>query len=570
MYLFTRAGTTWQQRAYVKGSNTEAFDEFGSSVALDRTGATLVASAKGEDGAASRRQRQPGQQRRGRSGCRVPVRSPRLRRRWPRSAHARSDPDQRQDRDRRSAVLDRAGRGDWRTGASPPSEPTRRSRRWLVATTRRIDLQGKTVIPGLIDNHMHLLRAGTTWQREVRLDGVGYRKQALDLLAERAKAMPPGEWIYTLGGWTVDQFADDDRPFTREELDRVAPAHPVFLQASYYRGYANTLGAKALGIDAPSGVVEEASLRGVAARLPVAKGEALESSTRQMIRDLNRAGLTAFGSAACEPDVLPLYRQWAEKKELNVRVFCITGFGPGTPQQVTDVLPQIRAMKVQQGDTFINHIAYGETVYGPLHDPMFVRASDPQPEQLAQWRRVATEVAKAGLPLHVHANLTATIGAFLDQIELIDKEIPIRNLRWVLAHVNQISATDLERMKKLGMMAAVHPWAVINGGINRTVFGRAAQDMAPLRTLQQSGVTWGLGSDGSRANQILPFQTLSWAVTGRMVGGRVVLNEAQRLSRQEALIAHTRQNAYLVFQEKNLDRSSSASWRTWSSWTATT
>ena len=191
-------------------------------------------------------------------------------------------------------------------------------------------------------------------------------------------------------------------------------------------------------------------------------------------------------------------------------------------------------------------------MYGPLHDPMFVRASAPQPEQLAQWRRIAGEVAKAGLPLHVHANLTATIGAFLDQIEQVDKEIPIRNLRWVLAHVNQISATDLERMKKLGMMAAVHPWAVINGGINRTVFGRAAQDMAPLRTLQQSGVTWGLGSDGSRANQILPFQTLSWAVTGRMVGGRVVLSEAQRLSRQEALVAHTRQNAYLVFQEKNL------------------
>ena len=60
------------------------------------------------------------------------------------------------------------------------------------------------------------------------------------------------------------------------------------------------------------------------------------------------------------------------------------------------------------------------------------------------------------------------------------------------------------------------------------------------------------GSDGSRANQILPFQTLAWAITGRMVGGRVVLNEAQRLSREEALTAHTRRNAYLVFQEKNL------------------
>jgi predicted amidohydrolase YtcJ len=360
----------------------------------------------------------------------------------------------------------------------------------------------------------------------------------------------PGEWIYTLGGWTLDQFADDPGPLTRDELDRVAPANPVFLQASYYRAYVNSRAMEALGIAGPSNVVDEASLRGYAARLPVARGAELESSTRLMIQDLNKAGLTAFGSAACEADVLPLYRRWAEKGELNTRVFCITGFSPGSPQAVTDVLPNIRAMKVLQGDAFVNHVAYGETVYSPLHDPMFVPASNPQPDQLAQWRRVATEVAKAGLPLHVHANLTATIGAFLDQIELIDREYPVRNLRWALAHVNQINAGHLERMKKLGMSAAVHPWAVINGGINRTVFGEAAADMAPLRTLQASGVVWGLGSDGSRANQVLPFQTLSWAVTGRMVGGRNVLR--QPISREQALIAHTRSNAYLLFQEKNL------------------
>jgi predicted amidohydrolase YtcJ len=414
--------------------------------------------------------------------------------------------------------------------------------------TQQIDLQGRTVIPGLIDNHMHLLRAGTTWQREVRWDGVPSRRLALDLLRERVKASAPGEWIYTLGGWTLDQFADDPRPFTRDELDRVAPANPVFLQASYYQGYANTLGAKALGMT--SGVVEESSLRGVAARLPVATGVEFEAGTRQMLQDLNRAGLTAFGSAGCEQNVLPLYRRWAENGTLTARVFCITGPGAGSPQQVSAVLPQIRAMKVLHGDTFINHVAYGETVYSPLHDPMFVQASDPQPAQLAEWRRMATEIARARLPLHVHANLTATISAFLDQIELIDREYPIRDLRWTLAHVNQIDATHLARMRKLGMSAAVHPWAVINGGINRRVFGSAALDMAPLRTLQASGVVWGLGSDGSRANQILPFQTLSWAVTGRMVGGERVLR--QTISREDALIAHTRQNAYLLFQEQHL------------------
>ena len=549
VYMFTRAGTTWQQRAYVKGSNTDAFDEFGSSVALDRTGATLVASARGEDGATRGVNGNQASNAAGEAGAAYVFRigGPAAPSAQPQRVEIILDNGKVVTVDQRFSIAQAVAIGGGRIIAVGTSKDINAL---AGRTTRRIDLQGRTVIPGLIDNHMHLLRAGTTWQREVRLDGVGDRKQALELLRERAMATPRGEWIYTLGGWTLEQFADDPRPFTPGELDRVAPANPLFLQASYYRGYANTLAMKALGLD--SHVVEEARLRGVAARLPVASGAALESSTRQMIRDLNLAGLTAFGSAACEPDVLPLYRRWAEKNVLDVRVYCITGFSPGTPEQVSDVLPRIRQMKVLQGDTFINHVGYGETVYGPLHDPMFVRTSDPQPQQLEQWRRVATEVAKAGLPLHVHANLTNTIGAFLDQIELIDREHSVRHLRWTLAHVNQITASHLERMKKLGMSAAVHPWAVINGGINRTVFGQAALDMAPLRTLQTSGVVWGLGSDGSRANQILPFQTLSWAVTGRMVGGNVVLRESQRLSREEALVAHTRQNAYLMFQEQNL------------------
>jgi cytosine/adenosine deaminase-related metal-dependent hydrolase len=166
---------------------------------------------------------------------------------------------------------------------------------------------------------------------------------------------------------------------------------------------------------------------------------------------------------------------------------------------------------------------------------MFIKKSDPKPEQLALWRKIATEIAKDHLPLHVHANLTDTIDGFLDQIEAINKQYPIKNLRWVLAHVNQLNATQLARMRELGMYAAVHPWGVINGGINQRVFGDAAYDMAPLDTIQKSGVLWGFGSDGSRANQILPFTTLYWAVTGKMVGGSKALR--QPISREDALIA---------------------------------
>src|SRR5688572_29656599 len=401
------------------------------------------------------------------------------------------------------------------------------------AATRRIDLAGRTMIPGLIDNHMHLLRAGTTWQYEVRLDGVESRKAALELLRARAKATPPGEWIYTLGGWAMEQFADDKTPFTRAELDRAVPDHPVFLQASYYNGYLNSRASQALGVDAPTGVVDERGMRAIAARMPTASGERLEASTRQMLRDFNRMGLTSFGSAGCEEDVLPLYRRWASRGELDLRVFCITN-----------------ALQPPRGDQYIDHVAYGESVYGPLHDPMFVAKSDPSPAALAEWRRIATGVAQARRQLHVHANLTDTIDAFLDQIDLIRKEHPITDLRWTLAHVNQINATHLARMKAMGVQAAVHPWTIINGGINLTVFGDAAYDMPPLRTIQESGVVWGFGSDGSRANQIRPFTTLGWAVTGKMVGGTQMLR--QTIGREQALAAHTRSNAYLLFRERDL------------------
>jgi predicted amidohydrolase YtcJ len=254
--------------------------------------------------------------------------------------------------------------------------------------------------------------------------------------------------------------------------------------------------------------------------------------------------------AGCNADVLEIFERWKAQGRLNVRVFCIGGASAATPEQVDRSITQIARMKLFQGDEYIDNVVFGESVYTPLHDRMFAVKSDPRPEQLELWRRMAMEIARAGLPLHVHAELRDTIDAFLDQIEAVNKEIPIRNLRWALAHVNQINASQIERMKKLGMYAAVHPWAVINGAIMHEGFGEGAYDMPPLATIQSSGISWGLGSDGTAANQVLPFTTLYFAVTGKMAGGAKVMR--QPVSREDALIAHTRKNAYFVFQENNL------------------
>jgi predicted amidohydrolase YtcJ len=438
--------------------------------------------------------------------------------------------------------------------------------------TRTIDLRGRTAIPGLIDNHLHLLRAGNTWELELRWDGVDSRKHAVDMLRARAKSVGTGAWVFNIGGWATAQFTDDRKPFTREELDAIAPDNPVALQESYYQVFLNSRALKEFGIEAgkpdppdfvpgsiqrdasgkPLGIIrgDIAATRPFAARMPKLPPERLEASTRKMVEDMNRAGLTSFGVPGCDAEVLKIMQRWKSENRLPVRIFCIGGAAAGSPEQVEKSLPQIARMKLFQGDTYIDDVVFGESVYTPLHDRMFAVDSDPTPDQLAQWRRLAMEIAKSRLPLHVHAELRDTIDGFLDQIEAVNKEYPIRNLRWALAHVNQINASQLERMKKLGMYAAVHPWAVINGAIMHEGFGEGAEDMPPLATIQKSGITWGLGSDGTAANQYLPLTALNFAVTGKMAGGLKVIR--QTIDREDALIAYTRKNAYFVFQENNL------------------
>src|ERR1051326_1393448 len=368
------------------------------------------------------------------------------------------------------------------------------------------------------------------------------------------------------------QFADDPHPFTRDELDQIAPANPVALQESYYQVFLNTRAMEVLKIAAnapdppeflkgsilrdaagkPTGVIQGdiAGTRVVASKLPRVAPEQLEGSAEALIKEMNRAGLTSVGVPGCDADVLSIFEKWKAAGQLNVRVFCMGGTAAGNPQTVDRSIQQIAGMKLFQGDSFIDNIAFGESVYSPLHDPMFALKSNPPADQLEQWKKMAMAIAQAGLPLHVHAELSGTIDAFLDQVEAVNKEHPIKNLRWALAHVNQINAPQIERMKKLGLYAAVHPWAVINGGIMHEGFGDGAYDMPPLATLQNSGITWGLGTDGTAANQTLPFTTLNFAVTGKMVGGAKVIR--QTISREDALIAHTRKNAYFVFQENNL------------------
>ena len=437
--------------------------------------------------------------------------------------------------------------------------------------TRKIDLKGKTVIPGLIDNHAHFMRAAEYWPQEVRLDGVTSRKRALEMIAAKAKQARPGEWVLALGGWSIEQFADDRRGFTKEELDRIAPNNPVLLQLIYFRIYANTLGLKALGIDAntpdPRGgtIVRDAAgqptgiLNGGGAvamslsKLGQVATDRMTGNARVLMRDLNSMGITAYqdeGGRGFTPRYLEPIHALRKNNELTVRVFYNLWQQPDKPADVDGVIAKIKEMKPFQGDDWFDSTGYGETVYFPLHDNTLVKETKPSAENMAQWRRIAQAVADKGMHLNVHAQLRGSIEAFLTEIESINKVKPIKGLRWTFSHVDQLEPQDLDRLRRLGMYVQLHSRPDIQGVLFHNVYGDRAYDMPPLRMVQDSGIHWGLGSDATAVTPSSPFYTLGWAVTGKMLGGFKVLK--QTITREEALIAHTRSNAYFMFQESNI------------------
>ena len=442
-------------------------------------------------------------------------------------------------------------------------------RKQAAAGAKVIDLKGRTVIPGLIDNHSHWIRAAE--HDELRFDGVTTRKQALKMLAERLARAKPGQWVVTLGGWSEEQFTDDPRGFPLEELDRMAPNNPVAIQAVYNHTYLNTAGLKAAKIDETTadpvnGKIEKDAtgkltgmVRGaggvafVAARVPLPEQAEWLDNTRHLMAELNAMGITGWldaGGRGMGPKHYEPYKYLADRGELNARAFWTTIQQPATPDQVDKVLQVIAKEKPFQGNDFFNNVGWGESGYSPVTTQLLRVGGNTKPEDLFQFKRVAQALAEKGLYYNTHVEMTPVIDAFLDQYEDIAKNVPFKGLRWSFSHLDQVDEAQLERMKKLGMSAQIHSRPLIQGALMHKVHGDRAWEMPPFRRVQDSGIRWGLGSDATAVTTSNPFYTLSFAVTGKMIGGRHV--NRQSVTREEALIAHTRSNASIVFQESNL------------------
>jgi len=435
--------------------------------------------------------------------------------------------------------------------------------------TKVIDLKKQTVIPGLIDNHAHFIRAPE--HEELRLDGIASRKRALEMLTGRARSARPGEWIVTLGGWSEEQFTDDPRGFPLDELDRIAPDNPVVLQAVYNQSYLNSAALKAAGIDAatpdprggriekdangtPTGVVRNAGgVAFVAAKIPLPDKEQWIANVRKFVAGLNAMGITAWydaGGRGMSEKHYAAYQTLADRDELNARAFWTTIQQPATPEQVDKVVAEIQQHRPFQGNDYFENIGWGESLYQPATTNLLRNDFVVKPEDMREVRRIMQAIAESGMFLNAHVEMENAIDAYLTALEELNKVEPIKGLRWVLSHLDQVSDAQLARMKRLGMYAGLHSRPLIQGALMHKVHGERAWDMPPFKRVQDSGIVWGLGSDATAVTTSNPFYTLWFAVTGRMVGSRKV--NRQTISREQALIAHTRSNALFVFQESNL------------------
>jgi hypothetical protein len=412
--------------------------------------------------------------------------------------------------------------------------------RYAGKNTRVIDVAGATVIPGLIDNHFHFTRAVETWHQQVRFEGVDSRRDALRILAAKAASLKPGDWIMVQGGWTPRQFADAPGGFTLDELDRAAAQNPLFAQEGYSIVYANSLALKAVGLNPAEGARRNAQGL-VSFQPPMALYDAMpktsaaqrEQNLTDFMRELNSTGLTGVYSLGQSQFLATR----AAKGPLPLRLWQTLNFNAADPATAAKAAELIAHSRPNQFDGQHGIFGLGEVLYGPFFD--LAPRKDPWPTAImSEYGKLAAAAAGAGWHVHQHVINNNAVTDLLDTLEHVNRTHSLTALRWTLGHVYDISAANLARAKALGITLGVHGAAMQAGA------------RMPLRRIADSGVMFGLGTDATIVSHYSPFVTLGWVVSGLDVGGNKVLDET--LTREEALIAHTRSNAYLFFQEKSL------------------
>lgn len=426
---------------------------------------------------------------------------------------------------------------------------------------RVIDLQGRRVIPGLNDSHIHPIRGGLNYNLELRWDGVPSLADALRMLKVQAQRTPAPQWVRVVGGWSEFQFQERRLP-TLEEINAAAPDTPVFILHLYAQALLNRAALRAVGYtkdtpDPPGGVIQR-DKQGNPTGLLIAKPNALIlyatlakgpklgfddqlNSSRHFMRELNRLGVTsvvdAGGGFQNYPDDYRVIEQLHRAGQLTVRI-AYNLFTQKPKAELADFQNWASFVEPRQGDDFYRHNGAGEMLVYTAAD--FEDFLEPRPALAAtledELKQVVTLLAQKRWPFRLHATYNETIERALKVYEEVNREVPLHGLHWFFDHAETISDRNIERIKALGGGIAIQHRMAYQGEYFLQRYGAPQlQRTPPLRRMLELGVPVGAGTDATRVASYNPWVSLYWLVTGRTVGGLQMYDEGNRLERAEAL-----------------------------------
>ncbi len=411
-----------------------------------------------------------------------------------------------------------------------------------------IDLEGRTVIPGLIDSHTHFIRTaqapGPFILGQEASSTIAEYQQALRTASEKAA---PGEWVVAVGGLTPLQFQEQRLPNT-EELTAAVPGNPVWVQRGYLAdGIVNELGRRLLvehGVPVRDDGISPAAEGGLRYILRTRTEERMLDRFRDYMNYAVSTGLTTVIDQGCcdflgaeldiddRPNFSVLDMLW-RSDELKLRMRLQYDHRDILEQDdLRSVSARVLNSQIGIGDGFYRVVGVGERVI----------ADEATDEEVFE---AYLNVARAGWPLSQHTIWEDEIERYLSIMERVAAEIPIRELRWSLEHIFEITPNQIERLKAIGVSVRVQDHDILRNGSTGWNPG------PPLKTLLESGIRMGAGTDSGVVGPLNPWLALYFMVTGKHMGGELII-PGEQISRLDALRLYTADNAWFLGEEDSL------------------
>jgi predicted amidohydrolase YtcJ len=446
--------------------------------------------------------------------------------------------------------------------------------------TQVIDLEGRPMLPGLMDNHTHVIRGGLNYNMELRWDGVRSLAVAMEMLRQQVAITPAPQWVRVVGGFTEHQFEEKRLP-TLDELNAVAPDTPVFILHLYDRALLNAAALRVVGYtkdtpEPPGGTIlrdaagnptglllanpNASILYATLAKGPKLPPEYQYNSTRHFMRELNRLGVTsvidAGGGFQNYPDDYEIIRQLDVAGQMTVRI-AYNLFTQKPKAEKDDFVNWTRTVKYHDGNDYFRHNGAGEMLVFSAADFEDFRVARPElPADMEdELEGVVRILAQNRWPWRLHATYDETISRALDVFEKVDKDIPLDGIRWFFDHAETISERSMDRIAALGGGVAVQHRMAYQGEYFVERYGaKAAEATPPVARMLEKGLKVSAGTDATRVASYNPWVSLAWLVTGKTISGLRMYPQRNLLDRETALRMWTEYVTWFSNEDGNKGR----------------